>query len=214
MNILKRLFSKYKTPDNTDKGWTMFSTSKDEVKELLVDLGEVTIGQDTITFTDYPFKPSIAFKQATFKPSDIDNIDPTGYPPTIKVGNELLFVSAKQKDELIKFVADNNIKTVDRLDIWSWILEPFLDTEFTAETDQRLTTLLEDYGLTADIVKSIRAEVETQMLKYNFDTMLWEWGGLGVSDVLRAMRTKYNKEQYREFYKRAMEIALTNKLTQ
>jgi hypothetical protein len=214
MNILKRLFSKYKTPDNTDKGWTMFSTSKDEVKELLVDLGEVTIGQDTITFTDYPSKPSIAFKQATFKPSDIDNIDPTGYPPTIKVGNELLFVSAKQKDELIKFVADNNIKTVDRLDIWSWILEPFLDTEFTAETDQRLTTLLEDYGLTADIVKSIRAEVETQMLKYNFDTMLWEWGGLGVSDVLRAMRTKYNKEQYREFYKRAMEIALTNKLTQ
>lgn len=192
----------------------MFSTSKDEVKELLVDLGEVTIGQDILTFTDYPFRPSIAFKQATFKPSDIDNIDPTGYPPTIKVGNELLFVSAKQKDELKKFVADNNIKTVDRLDIWSWILEPFLDTEFTAETDQRLTTLLEDYGLTADKVKSLRAEVETQMLKYNFDTMLWEWGGLGVSDVLRAMRTKYNKEQYREFYKRAMEIALTNKLTQ
>jgi hypothetical protein len=192
----------------------MFSTSKDEVKELLVDLGEVTIGQDILTFTDYPFRPSIAFKQATFKPSDIDNIDPTGYPPTIKVGNELLFVRAKQKDELKKFVADNNIKTVDRLDIWSWILEPFLDTEFTAETDQRLTTLLEDYGLTADKVKSLRAEVETQMLKYNFDTMLWEWCGLGVSDVLRAMRTKYNKEQYREFYKRAMEIALTNKLTQ
>ncbi|MCZ8023657.1 MAG: hypothetical protein O9294_18000 [Cytophagales bacterium] len=214
MNILKRLFSKDKTPDKTDNGWTMFSTSKEEVRKLLVDLGQVTIGQDTITFADYPFEPSKAFKQATFKQSDIDDIDATGHPPTIKVGDELLFVSAKQKDDLIKFVADNKIKTVDRIDIWSWILEPFLDTEFTVETDQRLTNLLENYGLTVDKVKTLRAEVETQMLKYNFDTMLWEWCELGVSDVLSAMRTKYDKEQYREFYKRAMEIALTNKLTQ
>lgn len=213
MNILKRLFSKDKTPDKTNNGWTMFSTSKKEVGELLVDLGQVTIGQDTITFIDYPFEPSIAFKQATFKLSDIDDIDPTGYPPTIKVGDELLFVSAKQKDELINFGADNNIKTVGRMDIWSWILEPFLDTEFTAETDQRLTNLLENYGLTVDKVKTLRGEVETQMLKYNFDTMLWECGGLGVSDVLRAMRTKYDREQYREFYKKAMQIALTKKLT-
>jgi hypothetical protein len=43
--------------------------------------------------------------------------------------------------------------------------------------------------------------------------MLWEWGALGLSDVLRAMRTKYDKEQYREFYKKSMEIALRNKLT-
>lgn len=213
MNILKRLFRKNKKPDKTDNSWTMFTTSKEEVSELLVDLGQVTIGQSTITFTDYPFEPSIAFNQATFKPSDIDNIDPTGYPPTIKVGDELLFVSAKQKDELIKFAANNNIKTVDRLDIWGWILEPFLDTEFTTETDQRMTSLLENYGLTTDKVKALRAEVETQMLKYNFDTMLWEWGRLGFSDVLKAMRTKYNKEQYYEFYKRAMGIALTNKLT-
>jgi hypothetical protein len=213
MNILKRLFNKDKTLDKSDNGWTMFTTSKKEVSELLVDLGQVTIGQNTITFANYPFEPSIAFNQATFKPSDINNIDPTGYPPTIKVGDELLFVNAKQKDELIKFVADNNIETVDRPDIWNWVLEPFLDTEFTTETDQRMTNLLENYGFTADKVKSLRAEVETQMLKYNFDTMLWEWGGLGISDVLRAMRTKYDKEQYREFYKRAMKIALTNKLT-
>jgi hypothetical protein len=214
MNIFKRLFSKKKAPDKTDNAWTMFSTSKKEVGELLVDLGQVTIGQDTISFVDYPFEPSKAFKQATFRPSDIDDIDPTGYPPTIKVGDELLFVSAKQKDELIKFVSDNNIKTVDRLDIWSWILEPFLDTEFTTKTDQRLTNLLENCGLKPEKVKSLRAEVETQMLKYNFDTLLWEWGGLGLSDVLRAMRTKYDIEQYREFYKKAMEIALTNKLVQ
>ena len=206
MNILKRLFRKDKTSEKTDKGWTMFTTSKEEVSKLLVDLGQVIIGQDSITFVGYPFEPSKAFKQATFQPSDIDNINPTGYPPTIKVGEELLFVSANQKDELKILAADNNIRIADRPDIWNWILEPFLDTELTTETEQRLKNLLENYGLTVEKVKTIRAEVETHLLKYNFDTMLWEWGGLGLSDVLRAMRTKYDKERYREFYKKSMEI--------
>ena len=92
--------------------------------------------------------------------------------------------------------------------IWGWILEPFLDTEFTAETDQRLTNLLGSYGLTTDQVKSLRKEVESQMLKYNFDTMLWEWGGFDALDVLKAMRTKYNKTEFKDFYGRVMEIAL------
>jgi hypothetical protein len=59
----------------------------------------------------------------------------------------------------------------------------------------------------------LRAEVEIQMLKYNFDTMLWEWGGFSACDVLRAMRTKYNENEFREFYKRVMKIALLNEKT-
>jgi hypothetical protein len=62
-------------------------------------------------------------------------------------------------------------------------------------------------------VKSLRAEVENQMLKYNFDTMLWEWGGFGASDVLRAMRTKYNKNEFSDFYERVMKTALLTKET-
>jgi hypothetical protein len=120
-------------------------------------------------------------------------------------------LSAEKKTELENFATKNNIKTVERPMIWEWILEPFLDTEFTPETDQRLTNLLENYGLTVDKVKTLRAEVETQMLKYNFDTMLWEWGGLGASDVLRAMRTKYNKDEFKDFYKRVMTIGLLTK---
>lgn len=65
--------------------------------------------------------------------------------------------------------------------------------------------------MTADQIKSLRTEVETQMLKYNFDTMLWEWCGFNASDVLRAMRTAYKKEAYEDFYKRVMEIALLTK---
>lgn len=41
--------------------------------------------------------------------------------------------------------------------------------------------------------------------------MLWDWNGLGLPDVLGAMRVKYTKEEFAEFYKRAMEIQLRTK---
>jgi hypothetical protein len=205
MEFLKRLFKTNKKPSGS---WTMFSTSKPEVKELLVSMGQFTIGDDFLIIENYPFEPSIAFGQTMFKADQIDDIDFKSYPPTFRIENELVFLSADKKPELEEFANKNNIKTVERPMIWDWILEPFLDTEYTTESDQRLTILLEKYGLTTDQVKSLRAEVETQMLKYNFDTMLWEWGGLGADDVLRAMRTKYNKDEFTDFYKRVMKIAL------
>jgi hypothetical protein len=191
----------------------MFNTSKSEVKELLVSIGQLTIGDNYLKIEQYPFEPSIAYRQNIFKSNQIDDIDFKSYPPTFRVGNELIYLSSEKKVELEEFAKKNNINTIERPIIWSWILEPFLDTEFTTETDQRLTKLFNNYDLTIDQVKSLRTEVKTQMFKYNFDTMLWEWGGFDASDVLRAMRTKYNKNEFKDFYSRVMEIALLTKKT-
>ncbi|RTZ50473.1 hypothetical protein EJ377_07095 [Chryseobacterium arthrosphaerae] len=171
-------------------------------------MGQLSFADDSLTIKNYPFEPSIAYRQNTFPSEQIDDIDFTSSPPTCRIGNELLFLSVEQKTELEKFAGRNNIKTVKRPMIWEWILEPFLDTEFTPETDQKLTEILAKFGLTAEQVQNLRAEVETQMLKYNFDTMLWEWCGFDASDVLRAMRTKYQKTEFEDFYQRVMEIAL------
>ena len=140
MEFLKRLFKTYRKPSDS---WTIFSTSKTEVRELLVSSGELTIGNDFLKIENYPFEPSIAYKQTIFKTNQIDNIDFKSYPPTFKVGNELIYLTSEKKVELEKFANNNNIKTVERPPIWDWILEPFLDTEFTTETDQRLNKLLE-----------------------------------------------------------------------
>ena len=191
----------------------MFSTLKSEVNELLVSTGQLTIGEDYLKIENYPFEPSIAYIQANFKTDQINDIDFKSYPPTFRVGNELIFLMSEKKVELEEFAKKNKIKTVERPMIWGWLLEPFLDTEFRPETDERLTKLLNNYGLTTDQIKSLRTEVETQMLKYNFDTMLWEWGGFDTLDVLKAMRTKYNKDEYKDFYKRVMKIALLTKKT-
>jgi hypothetical protein len=210
MEFLNRLFKSNKKPS---KRWSMFNTSKSEVKELLVSIGQLTIGDNYLKIEQYPFEPSIAYRQNIFKSNQIDDIDFKSYPPTFRVGNELIYLSSEKKVELEEFAKKNNINTIERPIIWSWILEPFLDTEFTTETDQRLTKLLNNYDLTIDQVKSLRTEVKTQMFKYNFDTMLWEWGGFDASDVLRAMRTKYNKNEFKDFYSRVMEIALLTKKT-
>jgi hypothetical protein len=186
----------------------MVATSKSEVKESLVSMGQLTVCNDFLQIERYPFEPSIAYGQKIFRADQIDDIDFNSYPPTIKVGDELIFLTREKKEELQEFAKRNNIEILERPMIWGWILEPFLDTEFTPETDQSLTKLLENYGLTTEQIKSLRAEVETQMLKYNFDTMLWEWRGFDASDVLKAMRTKYNKSEYQDFYKRVMKIAL------
>ncbi len=80
----------------------------------------------------------------------IDDIDFKSYLPTFRVENELIFLTSEKKVELEEFAKKNNIMTVERPMIWGWILEPFLDTEFTQETDKRLTKLLNNYGLTID----------------------------------------------------------------
>lgn len=89
---------------------------------------------------------------------------------------------------------------------WDWILEPYLDTEFIVENEKRVEQRLLENGIEKREVDEIRTEVGKQMYKYNFDTMLWDWTSLGLVDVLSAMRAKYKKEKFRDFYKRALEI--------
>lgn len=70
----------------------------------------------------------------------------------------------------------------------------------------RVTERLKEKGIETTEVEKIRSEVGAHMYKYNFDTMLWDWCSLGLVDVLSAMRAKYNKEEFRDFYIRALEI--------
>jgi len=193
--------------DSWTSGFNMFKSDENQRLEMMSDNSSFTFHRDRIIIDSYPFKPSIAFKNNTITPKIIDSIDLKSFPPTIKINEELIFIPATQKKDLETFAEIHNIKIVQRNDLWSWILEPFLDTEYTAETDDRMNTLLSRHGLSKDDIKALRTEVKDQMLIYNFDTMLWEWCDLGLKDVLKAMRTKYSDEEFRSFYLKAMSIS-------
>lgn len=186
----------------------MEKASPDELKQLLAPTGEVIVGDDHIEIRNYLFEPSVAFGRTTFHAAEIGDLDLTAHPPTMRIDRELIFLTAEKKAELDAFAQRNRVPTVSREPIWDWILEPFLDTEFTRDQEARLESLLALHGLDPGIVGEIRKEVEVQMIKYNFDTMLWAWTGLGACDVLRAMRTAYDRDVFRIFYRRVMAVAL------
>ena len=75
---------------------------------------------------------------------------------------------------------------VDRIDIWGLLLDPFLDTEFSREQQEQTLQLRGRCGISSAEVEAIRARVEPAMISYNFDSMLWDWVHLGLTDILDA----------------------------
>lgn len=209
MNFLKQLFKKssYKTSvqQNTVRP---FGSTDEEIKQFFSDWGQVIIGDSTITIHNYPFTPSIAFGDKIFLASDIKSLDLESAPPTLQIGSELIFISAEHKDKLKHFATQNNIPIIQQPPIWNWILEPFLDTEFTNEHELRLNNLLAQYGLTELEITAIRNRVKEQMLKYNFDTILWNWTDFNAIDALFAMQPKLTDTDFKSFYNEVMRIAL------
>lgn len=166
-------------------------------------IGESEILENEIKITKYPFEPSIVYPEKTLPAKDIKAIC-YSYPITLKIENEFIFISREQLEAIQIFVANNNISIIEQNWNWSWLLQPYLDTEYTAEDDEKITNLLIENGFSKQEISKIRNEIEQQMYKYN--SILWEWIDLNLLDVLQAMRVKYNKEKFRDFYQRAMQI--------
>jgi hypothetical protein len=185
-----------------------FGSTETELNQFFAGPGEVVFDTDYLTFKNYLFDNSFVSINSKITAKDIINICVTSYPPTIRIDNELIFISAEYRQAISAFADRNKISLSERVELWDWILEPFLDTEFTDEHKERLYNLLEKYGLGRQTVDNLRETVKEQMMKYNFDTMIWEWEMFGALDVLLAMRPKLNAADFNYFYKHVMEIAL------
>jgi len=175
----------------------------------------VKILEDSIEFQDYDFFPSVAYSEVGMKKipaEEIDEIDLDGAPPVLKIGEELVFISAELRSKLDAFARQNRIMIKQRFDIWDAILEPFIDTEFTQENARKNKENLEKYGLKEEHVKEWREKIRETMIAYNFGTGLWDWVHLGLWDLLTAYKIgigeKFTKKEYSELYWESMKIAL------
>ncbi|MGW2397315.1 hypothetical protein ACWCYY_12250 [Kitasatospora sp. NPDC001664] len=64
----------------------------------------------------------------------VRDADPDATPPEVRtVEGETVFFPAGQRAELRAFCARHGIALLRRADVWGDLLEPFLDTVFTAE---------------------------------------------------------------------------------
>ena len=177
------------------------------------------IHRDYISFTEYPYKCSAAYKNKKIEASAIIEAVEFFYPNTIRtIDGELIMVpklKESSKNPLLSFCIKNDIPVNKRTDIWGMILDPFLDTEHSEEYIERTHTSLKKYGIDLEECYALRQEVAARMIAYNFESCLWEWIHLGLYDVLNASCGILSGEKYRlsdndfeMFYKKAMNIAL------
>ena len=185
-----------------------FNSPESEMMNLLCGIGKSRIGHDSVTIENYPFEPSSVFPGRTVPAAEIVSVQLDATPPVFQVGGEMIFISAGYKLELEQFALRNGIPVTRQTLNWDNLLDPFLDTEFSQDYILRTSRMLEKNGFEPAEIEAIRNEVSEQMYKYNFDTMLWEWVSLGLADVLSAMRVKYDRDRFRDFYRRAMEIEI------
>lgn len=205
MNFFKNLFK-------AKNIWPFFRLSEYEIKNLLCGLGKSEIRDNEIYISDYPFQPSIAYPEKSILAKDIQYISADFDTCRVYIQDDIVFITSLQKQELLAFANKHMIQLKKHSWNWDWLLEPYLDTELTPENKKLVRERLREVGIDKLETDEIRKEVERQMIKYNFETMLWDWSSLGLHDVLCAMRAKYGKTEFEVFYKRAIEIDKRSKI--
>ena len=166
-----------------------------------------------VEFTQYPYPGAVIFPNGAVLYSDIESVDPACAPPEIRLrSGEVLFVPAAQRAELESAVQEHALTVSRRVDVWSLILEPFLDTEFDPDRQERTLVQLEQNGVPREEVHALRRSLQTRMLRYN--SVHWEWVHLGLADALDAHVSRFfpawvpfAHRRFKRFYARAMEIA-------
>ncbi|MCY1075326.1 hypothetical protein [Archangium lansingense] len=130
------------------------------------------------------------------------------FPPAVRTREgEYLFVPAAQAQELADFASRHGIPFVRRNDVWSFILEEFLDTEFSPELQEGALRYLESNGVSRAETQAMRERVGKRMLALT--TLTWEWQHYGLYDVLSAMRpfTFITGGSFSRFYEESMRLA-------
>lgn len=147
----------------------------------------VGITPDGLQFRAYPFESASIFPNGLLPWHAIREVVPSGIPPEIRTyQGEVLFVNALQKDVLIESAQIHDVPLVQRVDVWSLILEPFLDTEPDEPMKLYTQRKLAENGISEKYCAQLRERFAPMIHAYNFDTFLWEWVHLGLYDLLSA----------------------------
>lgn len=171
-----------------------------------MNLDQVEFGADAVVFAGYPFPGSRVHPGGAVPWAEVVEVNPEAAPPELRTAHEVLFIHARLKDDLRRAAEAHGVPIVERVDVWDLLLEPFLDTSFKEDDQERTLSALEQNGVSRDEALRIREEVRERMLEYN--SILWDWVHLGMNDLLDAHRVVLDEARFREFFARAQEIAL------
>lgn len=190
--------------------WASFSaTAGTDTRDMFCGLGDAQVTPSSIRISSYPFEPSSVFPSKTLRPEEVCQADLSGAPPSLTLThrNEIIFISALERDALQVFAETNNIPVSPTRHNWELITVPYLDRIVDEQENEFTIRTLEEKGGVSELeTLQLRGEIGAAMKKYNIDSGLWDDFSLSLSDVLQAMRAVLSPEEYHEFYWNAMEV--------
>jgi hypothetical protein len=159
-----------------------------------------------LTLEGYPFPRG--WRSSRISADVLEEVCVGWFPPAVRTREgEFLFVSGEQARELAGFASGHGIPFVRRADVWSFILEEFLDTESSPQLREGALRSLEQHGVGRAETQAMRELVGKRMLALTAVT--WEWQHYGLYDVLGAMKpfTSTTGWSFERFYEEAMRLA-------
>ena len=171
-------------------------------------LTSITTTPSGIHFKDYPFWPASIYPNGILAWEHVREIVPDAFPPEIRTRQgEVLFIAKGEEAALLESARHYGIPAVKRVDVWSLLLDPFLDTEFDDKIQAACASILSQNGIDATHSSAIRERFSSLMDAYNFDTGLWDWLHLGLYDLLLAHCLFPTHSDFRAVYWETMQIA-------
>jgi hypothetical protein len=159
-----------------------------------------------LVLVDYPFDRGA--RGVRLDARELVDVSVGWFPPAVLTREgEFVFVPAPKANELRAFATEHRIPFVRRLDIWSLLLEPFLDAELTKESSESLYRVLEQHEVPRKETDQVREALKFRMLMLTAVT--WEWQHYGMFDALCQMKgfPFLSGWTFSRFYDYAMSLA-------
>jgi hypothetical protein len=186
----------------------------------MLTLSDARITDEYIEFFAYPFAPATVAEIGLLPWSLVAEVLPDAAPPEVRTlfedafgirAGDVLFVPATQREALRAAAGEAGVPCVRRVDVWGLILEPFLDTTFDHEHQERTLATLAANGVSREECLALRQEVALAMVGYNFGAGLWDWAHLGLYDLLSAYQLAAEAD-FAARYWAAVRVALRGRL--
>ncbi|MCA9444084.1 MAG: hypothetical protein KC964_25045, partial [Candidatus Omnitrophica bacterium] len=175
----------------------------------MTDQAEFT--SEGVVINKYPYKPASVYPSGQIAYSRIVGWASDKTLPEIRLDNgEIIFLPNQLADSLAKAMAQHGVPKSPRVNVWMYLLVPYLDSSMDKAEEALNRKVLNDCGFTDEEVKEIRRRVSFRISFYNL-LFWWEWAYLDLSDVfevfLRFKPFTFPVRRQAEFYWWAIDIA-------
>jgi len=148
------------------------------------DIAELLFCKDAIEVVSYPFDTASIRAGGRVTPEVIAYVRTHRIPcEIVLLTGEVLFTGMRDKVFLEYFIKQHGIKTVDDVDVWALLCEPFLDTEIDEEAQMATSDKLAACGFVRTQVNDIRNRIGRTMMRHN--ALVWESVHMGLFHVLQ-----------------------------